>query len=223
MQNEITKSKLDKPKAGCNTSRPVIKAAALAIVLLGLCLVVPAFSGNRPPPGNSSTFGKNVAEWQDLYWRWALGNITIAPDANGNAVVGGHVVLMPIPSTPGDGTPGSLDVTLKTGQAFVLAVFAFCGSTFVDATPVDEFLSLSIFQTLDIKVTLDGATILDGSNVMQYFSQFTDDPPIPFDFPPFNFIIWFQTVGMVHTPLSAGSHVLHLHVKNTEPGFGFIA
>src|SRR5689334_13273774 len=55
--------------------------------------------------------------FDDLYSRWLFGNITLPTDQNGNAVVAG-VALMPLPNAPGDGTPGSINVTLKAGQAF---------------------------------------------------------------------------------------------------------
>src|SRR5438105_3100202 len=86
MQNEMTISKLDKLKTGCDGSRPVIKAAGLAAVLLGLCLVASAFSGNQPQPGNSTSFGKNPGlipvnamshghsyiEWSERFWQRAV-------------------------------------------------------------------------------------------------------------------------------------------------------
>src|SRR5215472_4548262 len=91
----------------------------LAGALLSLCTINTASAGQRPTPGGSAAFGATIAQWEDTYTRWEYRNIAIAPDNNGNAVVNG-VVLMPIPATPGDGTPGHLDVTVVNGQAFFL-------------------------------------------------------------------------------------------------------
>jgi hypothetical protein len=230
MKNEIVRDDGDLlPTVGRNAKwlrLPARAASATLFLALGLGLTLPASGGVKPQPGNSTSFGQTLAEWENIYWRWVYGdtadlNVAIATDANGNAVVG-NVVLMPIPNAPGDGTPGSLDVRLNAGQAFVLPFFGFDGNSYSDGTPPDAFLPLDVYETLDLEVTLDGVTIMDGINAMQHFSQFTADPPIPFDFPPFTAIIWFQVIGMTHGPLSVGGHELKLHVKNTIPGFGFI-
>ncbi len=92
-----------------------IKACLLAGALAGLCLATSVSAGNSPAPGGSSAFGKTLAQWQDVYWRWTYGGLTVPTDANGNAVVNGNVVLMPLPNAPGDGTPGHLNVTLNSG------------------------------------------------------------------------------------------------------------
>ncbi|HEY0456199.1 MAG TPA: hypothetical protein VGE41_07465 [Verrucomicrobiae bacterium] len=156
----------------------------------------------------------------DTYWTWALGGATLPNDAHGNAVVKG-VALMAFPSAPGDGTPGSIDITLSAGEGFAIPFFAFLGNSYSDGTPPDTFAALSVFQTLDISVTLDGVTIVDGSNVMQYFTEFYFNPAIPLNSPPANAWIWAQTVGVVHAPLPVGNHVMKMHVRNTEPAYGF--
>ena len=65
-----------------------------------------------------------------------------------------------------------------------------------------------------LQLTLDGETLMDESNAMQYFSQIPVEPPIPGDF---YSIIWFQGIGVVHTPLTPGAHTLRLDAKNTLP------
>ncbi len=152
-------------------------------------LVTPLVAGLH---GNSHAFGKTAAGWIEVYERWAFGELAVPIDENGNAVVDRHVVLMPIPNTPGDGTPGHIDVTLDAGQAFVLPLWAFLGTDYTDGTPPDPLLDVIFFN-----------------------------PPIPIiGFPPVNSIIWFQGIGIVYHPLSVGTHTLQLDAVNTQPAFG---
>jgi hypothetical protein len=193
------------------------RVSGVAAIVLGVALAIPAFAGLQPAPSSSTAYGKTLAQWQSTYFRWSLGDITVPVDGNGNAVVG-NVVLLPIPQTPGDGTPGTQNVNLGSGQAFTLPFFGFLGNSYKDGTPPDDFLPLSVYQTLEIHVTLDGITLIDGQNVMRFFSQSYLDPVIPGDAP----FIWLQSIGMVHNPLTPGGHVLKLDVKNTQAGFGYI-
>jgi hypothetical protein len=181
-----------------------------------------ASAGPGPLPGNSHAFGQSLVQWQELYWRWYFGELTLPTDGNGNAVVG-HVVLMPIPPAPGDGTPGHLDVTLSSGQSWVLPLWGLAGTSYTDGTPPDAFVSTSFFQTLDLSFQIDGKTVIDTANVMDHFTQIAFDPPIPFYFPPLAALIWQQDIGVAHSPFSVGIHTLKLDVKNTEqlpPNFG---
>jgi hypothetical protein len=192
---------------------------SLTAALFGLCLTTPIFAGIH---GNSHAFGKTLAGWTEIYQRWAFG-LTIPTDGNGNAVVGPHVVLMPIPNTPGDGTPGHLDVTLNAGQAFVLPLWALLGTDYTDGTPPDPLLDVSVFETLDITFQIDGVTVIDKANVLNFYSAFFFNPPIPIiGFPPVNSIIWFQGIGVVHHPLSVRTHTFQLDAVNTQPAFGGI-
>src|SRR5216117_3855651 len=99
--NEKGRTDMKHPIARYNRNNP----RGMAALLLGLCLTTTALAGDKPNPGQSSAFGKSLAQWQDTYFRWFVGQLSIPPDRNGNADVG-HVVLMPLPSVPGDGTPG---------------------------------------------------------------------------------------------------------------------
>jgi hypothetical protein len=170
-----------------------------------------------PLPGGSTAFGKSVAAWQELYWRWYYGDISLAPDNNGNAVVNG-VVLMPQPSTPGDGTPGSIDVSLNAGQPFMLPLWNVLGTSYNNGTPTDPAIPLSVFRTLDITFKIDGVTIIDRNNVMDFYAQFDFIPPIalPPEFSPYLAIVWGQTTGLLRTPLTVGTHTMTLDEKNTQ-------
>jgi hypothetical protein len=137
--------------------------------------------------GNSHAFGRTLAEWNEIYERWNFGVLAVPIDGNGNAVVSPHVVLMPFPNTPGDGTPGHIDVTLNVGQAFVLPLWVELGTDYTDGTPPDPLLDISIFQTLNITFQIDGRTVIDQTNVLKFYSEFFFNPPIPLiGFPPFN-------------------------------------
>jgi len=187
---------------------------SLTAALFGLCLATPIFAGIH---GNSHAFGTTLAGWNEIYDRWAFGELAVPIDGNGNAVVEPHVVLFPIPNTPGDGTPGHLDVTLNAGQAFVLPLWVLLGTDYTDGRPPDTLADVSVFQTLDITFQIDGVTVIDRTNVLNFYSEFFFNPPIPINFPPFKSIIWFQGVSVVHHPLSVGTHTFRLDAVNTIP------
>jgi len=206
------------------TSRAKALAPALLIItallaLAGAALVRADLAANtlktpRVAPPNSTAYGKTLAQWQELYWRWLNGQVTIAPDANGNAVVG-NVVLLAFPPTPGDGTPGHLDLTLNAGQPFVLPLWNILGNSYADGS-ADPFIDLIVFRTLDLTFMLDGVTIIDSSNLMLFYTQFDFVPPIPDNVPPATAFIFLQGIGMVHAPLTPGSHTLKLDARNTD-------
>jgi hypothetical protein len=190
------------------------KLTAIAVLLAGLMLPGIAANAPLPPqPGASTSFGKTYDQWEDTYLRWTFGALTVPTDANGNAAVGG-VVLLPFLFPAADGSPQSADITMSAGEAFMMTLYGFVGFSYADGTPSDQFLDLSLYQTLDIKLTLDGVTLINGGNAFQYFSQILFDPPIPGDG---YSIIWFQGIGLVHTPLTSGKHTLKLDAKNTIP------
>src|SRR4029077_2148601 len=197
---------------------PKILKLSLAITLFGLCLTTPLAAGLH---GQSHRFGKSLVGWLQLYERWLFGAQNIPTDSNGNALVNNHVVLLPLPNTPGDGTPGHLDVTLSAGQGFVLPLWALLGTDYTDGTPPDQLIDLSVFRTLNITFKIDGVTVVDQSNVLNFYSQFFFNPPVPITgFPPVNSIIWFQGIGIVHPPVSVGTHTLRLDAVNTQAAFG---
>jgi hypothetical protein len=163
--------------------------------------------------------GPKVAELEDIYQRWSFGRQQVQTDSNGNAVFE-NVVLVPLPSAPGDGTPGSLELTLSADQAFFLPLFGLFGASYTDGTPPDPFEPISIFKSLDIEFTVDGVLIVKTKNVMDFFSKYEFTPPIPFEFPPYSSVLWGEDVSVFHPPLCAGTHTLKLDVRNTEPAFG---
>lgn len=194
----------------------------LAALFLSLCFAVMANAGNPPAPGQSSAFGNTLAGWQDTYLRWEVGNITVSSDANGNPVVG-NVALMPLPNVPGDGTPGSLVVTLNMGEAFFLPMVQEAGTSYTDGTPNDPLLPLSFFTSFSVSLKIDGVTVINNANAMNYYSQFYFAPPIPFPFGNINSIIWFQGFGIAHAPLRPGIHIIKLDEKAGQalpPNFG---
>ena len=214
MKNQLIKTRTIKFQT---SARPVgVLTLALAAALM---LASPLFAG-KTPPGHSSSYGMNLAAWQDLYWRWTYGNVIIPPDSNGNAIAGDGVVLMPLPNAPGDGTPGSIDVTLNSGQPFLLPLWALLGTSYSDGTPPDPMVDVSVFKTLDITFKIDGVTVVNTANVMSYYTGFSFAPAVPLDFPPVNAIIWFEGIGLTHAPLTPGTHTMTLDAKNTEPVFG---
>jgi hypothetical protein len=160
-----------------------------------------------------------LAPWAEAYLRWYLGERELPLDEHGNAVLG-HTVLLPIPPTPGDGTPGSAAVTLDEHQSFTLPLWGLVGSSHDDGTPPDPFAPVSIFRTLDITVRLDGVPLITRDNVLDFFTRLTLEPPIAVDEPPGTAIVWYETVGILEPPLPPGAHTLELHAVNTEPAFG---
>jgi hypothetical protein len=221
----MTEKNTNGPVSGSthNTTKPskLLRAALLAL-LLGLGLATPASAGPEPPGGQTGEPGGLLALFENLYWRWAYGELTLPTDRNSNAVVG-VVAMVPIPYAPGDGTPATQDVTLNAGQPWMLPLWNLLGTTYTNGTPPDPIVGLSIFQTLDITFTIDGRTVVSTQNVMDYFSKFHFVPPVPIDYPPANAIIWFEGIGVLHEGFRPGSHTLKLDVKNTQllpPNFG---
>lgn len=103
-----------------------------AVLVTTLLAVPPAFADDGR--GHDETAGGAVVRWQELYWRWAFGDVTLPADRNGNAV-SGNVVMMPYPNTPGDGTPGHQDVTLEAGQSWLMPLWTLRGTDYTDGTP----------------------------------------------------------------------------------------
>jgi len=197
------------------TTQKFMLIVAAGTTLINLCLPTVSLGGLLP--GGSNAYGKNLAQWQETYWRWAYGVLSLPQDAHGNAVANG-VVLMGLPNAPGDGTPGTLDVTLSPGQPFMLPLWNVLGTSYDNGTPDDPAIPSSVFRTLAFTFKIDGVTVLNGDNLMNYYSQFQFTPaiPLPAGFSPYLAIIWLQGIGLVHTPLAVGNHTFSLDVKNTQ-------
>jgi len=212
---------------------PNLKLSFASLLVVGLSALA-CLSPNRAVanddksagilPPVSRAYGRTYTQWFEAYWRWFAelaynGNVTIPPDANGNAVVERKVVLMPLPDAPGDGTPGHLDVTLFAGQAFVLPFLGPLGTSYNDGTPDDPFVADSILQTLDVAFYVDGVKMVNPRNVGRFYTKGEFDPTIPLPGLAqygFEAVIWFQSVGIVHSPLNPGTHSLRLDLRNTE-------
>jgi hypothetical protein len=202
MKKETLQKHIEAPLSGRTShQRSMPRRVALLAVLLGLGLGTAAWAGSGDSEHHPDQGGP-LGLFQDLYWRWTYGGLNLPVDANSNAVVH-DVVMMAIPSTPGDGTPGTQAVTLDSDQRWMLP--------------------LSMFKTLDIKFTVDGKTVVSTKNVLEYYSKFSFNPAIPFVAPPTAAIICLEGVGVLHGPLSPGKHTLKVDVKNTQtlpPNFG---
>ena len=188
----------------------------LLIVLLGLSTGMLAMAGH----GNPNACGQSLGEWLNVavgLWR----NARFPTDSYGNTVVGKVVLLGDSTEDSGDGAPEALDLTLSSGEAFVLPFFGVMGSEISNGGYVAE--ELSFFKTLDIKVKVDGVVLVNRRNVMDYYAENEFDPPIPYIPDPEHYpdyivnFAFLQAVGMVHHPLSVGKHVVTLDVKNTQP------
>jgi hypothetical protein len=196
---------------------------AISAVLLALAL----FLSPPNPSYAAAASDASLAAWDAIYWYRALGDpddagVNFGADVRGNTTVG-DVVLMPLPDAPGDGTPASIDVTLDSGESFFLPLWTQLGTSYTDGTPPDEFFSLKVFKTLDITFKIDGVPVINNGNVLDYYAKDEFDPEVPIDFPPYDAVIWFQGISILHAPLSPGKHTLTLDVKNVIPVFGGVA
>lgn len=193
----------------------------LALGTVGCGAASPEESVGTSEAADQGGVDGRLAEYQETYYRWEFGDRSLGTDAFGNAV-DKNVVMMPVPFTPGDGTPGTQAVTLGVGESFVLPLFGELGTSYGDGTPPDPFEPISIFTTLDISFSIDGKQVISNANVLRYFSKFNFEPPIPIDDTVIEGIIWLEGVGILQSPLSPGEHVLKLDERNNEPGFGGI-
>jgi hypothetical protein len=196
-----------------------VRRFALGLAAVLVVSLAPAGSAG-PVPGVSDAFGHTLAEWQVAWTSWFLGSLDIAPDANGNADVG-HVVLLGLPNAPGDGTPASLDVTLRSGQGFVLPFQQWVGNVYTDRS-VDALADVDDFRNMDITVKVDGVAVVTQRNVMDFYTEGVFDPPLFTDLPP-GAVAWVfvQSVGMVHTPLRVGKHTITLDESISFADLGF--
>ena len=190
----------------------------LVSLLLTLGSGSPAKAGLSPQPPNSHSFGRTLAEWQATWFAWAEGDLNLPTDDQGNSLVK-KVVLMGIPDTPGDGTPGAINIVLNSGEAFVVPLILFFGSSFSNGT-TSPMLSVNDFANMTLSLTLDGVTIVDSDEALRYYTETVFSPPLPSHSPPATGIAWVQGLSIVHTPLPVGEHVLKLDEKIVVPELG---
>ena len=86
---------------------------------------------------------------------------------------------------------GELDVTLLRGQAFFVPLLQLAGASYTDGTPNDLLIDMSYFASYNVTLKIDGVTVINNANLLDYFSQFYFDPPIPFPFANLISIIYF--------------------------------
>ena len=112
---------------------------------------------------------------------------------------------------------GSADVTLKPGTPFVLPVAIWYGESYNTGQQPDAPLPESVFTNSHTLVSVDGKSIID-SNVDDlsrwYIGPSYFDPPIVYaEANPVTGAIsadFVQGLSFVHSPLSRGTHTLHL-------------
>ncbi len=194
------------------------RAALLAGLLLMLGATPPAHAGDAPQPPGSFSFGHSLAQWQAIWLAWEMGALAPPTDAIGNALVNG-VVLLPIPAASGDGTPASLNITLLSGEPFVVPLILVVGDAFSNGS-TSPMVSSNDFKNISLTLTLDGETILDSDEAFRFYTQTVFNPPIPLNEPPVTGIAWVQGLSIAHTPLRPGNHVLKLDEKITLPERG---
>ncbi len=172
---------------------------------------MPANGGPFPQPPNSHSFGRTLAQWQATWLEWAYGSLTLPTDTHGNAIVA-NVVLMSVPNASGNGTPASLDLTLDTGEAFVVPLFLNAGSSLGTMFPASDFANMTL------TLTLDGTVILDSEDAAAFYTETVFSPPLPG-----TGTVFVQGLSIVHTPLPPGLHVLKLDERFAASGGGFTA
>lgn len=189
------------------SARRLTRTILSAALLLTLGTTLSANAGPAPLPPNSHAYDQTLAQWQATWLAWAVGDLTPPTDTYGNALVT-NVVLMAIPAAPGDGTPASINITLLSGEAFVVPLLVLVGNS---STPM---VSATDFKNMTLTLTLDGDAILDGAGAFRYYTQTTFTPPLA------GGTAWVQGISIVHTPLPVGNHVLKLDETITVPERG---
>ncbi|MCU0725164.1 MAG: hypothetical protein MUE73_05145 [Planctomycetes bacterium] len=178
-----------------------MKCAAVVLVLL---LVTLPFAAAQPP-GHSKAFGKSLGEWMELYWTWFF----TGEPADGKVK---DVVFLPLPD-------GEIDVSLKTGQKFVLPIWVIVGETYEGGYCDDpDDYPMEWITDADVLVRLDGRTLVDSEedDLADFFfeAQWFEET-LPYEEPTdygSTGAIWVAGLALVHSPLSRGSHTLTLDV-----------
>lgn len=202
----------------CNVGSLKRPALLVGSVLLFAMLVLATYSRVSAKDAGHRKYGSSLQDWMLLYSTWELGGTDIQPDANGNADVG-HTVLLAVPSAPGDGTPASINITLKPGQGFAVPFGQWVGNAYEDGSE-DPMANPQDFK--DVTVKLDGKTIISSKNFLDYYTEDDFDPPLTTDISaPAVSWIFEQSVGIVHGPLCVGKHTLTLDESIDFSDLGF--
>ena len=211
-----------------NPTRKTCKIAGALALALTLAMNLTAPAGNngsgapRIAPPNSMAFGKSLAQWLSIYWRWNYSGADLA-----NSVVDG-VQLMPLPAgdqISGSWTPqdpallrGKLEITLPAGTPFVLPEFAWVGERYPgwpavnDDPPIANTVALA---SASPTLTIDGKVVISAANKAAFYIPPTYfDPIVTYESPSASgavAAVFFQGIGFVSPPLSVGVHVIHLY------------
>jgi len=172
----------------------------------------------RVSPPNSKAFGKSLAQWMEIYWRWAYG---------GGSNMVKNVELLQLPAgvqVGGSGTPedpahyvGEIDIDLKPGTPFVLPEFAWIAEKYNNGTPDDPCIPDSIMlpSVSSMSLTIDGMLVISDANKEDFYTSCTPFvPPVVYTEPSsYGSIeaIAFQGAGFVSPPLPVGDHVIKLY------------
>jgi len=181
--------------------------------------------GKSPPvaPPGSRAFGKSLAEWLEVYWRW---NLETGSDPAQSVV--GRVKLLPIPAAEflgGSGTPadparlrGMIDVELGPGTPFVIPQFAWISERYEGYPGVPDDPPLpddALRDGVSPNVTLDGRVVMSDANETDYYVPATAFDPIAVYPAPSSYgsvaAIAYQGNGIVVPPLPVGEHTLTLY------------
>jgi hypothetical protein len=212
-------------------TRILVMAAVVALALTALWVSEVGAKPKVPPP-HSKAYGKTVAEWLTIYWRWMF--------EGGEGKVG-NVQLMPMPAgdiTGGTGTvddplviTGELDITIEAGTPFVLPLFAWIGERYEDGSEDPPIPDEDLIALIHPNLTIDGETIVSDDNKEAFYVGPTwfepaimyPEPPEPPEPSDSVAAIWHQGFGIVSLPLSEGEHVIHLWEPFTLPGYPYLA
>jgi hypothetical protein len=199
-----------------------IRSVTLACVAIAMLTACPTTHNEL----ETEHGGRSLGQWMQSYWQW---NLTGTGTARS-----GDVVFLPIPNgTDPDGDmtfTGSMDVSMSASDVFAMPLFVWVGETYGGTMPDDDPASptRADFVATHLVLTLDGNTVLDsghGSDLSPYYfdAQHFDATityPMPTSYGATG-AIWVKGLGILHVPLSRGTHVLHLVERNDAAGVGF--
>lgn len=205
----------------------------IALTFAGTNVAIPstAQAGGPAPsqPGQCRAHGHSLGEWLLRYWDWALGGgsngsrgLTFLPLPAGEYVSGSFTL-----EDPGV-LEGTIDVTLKPGQSFVLPIAVWTGEIYEDGH-VDEPVPDSSMNRTEFVITIDGKTVASkeaGSSSPNYVPVTDFSAPVLYDQPTGYGsvgVVYVQGFAMVHGPLSPGLHTMTLHSTLFAENYGLAA
>jgi hypothetical protein len=215
----------------------LILAILIGLMLAQTQVTIAKNSSAGVLPPNSNAYGKSLAEWSEIYWRWwVLCPWVLCPSEQPLNTGIGRVNLMPLPfseQTGGDWSPenpayfeGKIEVDLAPGTPFVLPFFAWIAEIYENGDrdpmiPDDSIQSMvtNIQGDGSPEVTLDEKPIV--SNFWDYYVGPVEfDPLVVYPEPSSygSIAAWaFQGVTIVVAPLNPGKHELKLLEKWVLP------